>query len=248
MNGENSTDITILGVRHPDRRVPSIAPEFINNSVDGVFHESPVSESNLLQYLFWQILKHPLGIIVGTMRLIRYFAVQLVILVKVLSQRKLPHVEWENTRAQGLNAAKNLADDLGTEVESVDMNRVERVKSFSLKLSVLSWIGTILGITAIAILLANPSIGGLVGFSLLFAFVTVFGSRISDEFRPYRDEFMWNNISESIEENGFENVVLFTGENHVPGISTHATAAGVESDCYWLSSLSQIRELQGDSE
>ncbi|WP_336336891.1 hypothetical protein [Haloarcula brevis] len=242
MSGESSTHITILGVRHPDRQVPSIAPEFVNNSVDGVFHESPISESNLLQYLVWQLLKHPLGILIGTIRLLRYFVVQLVILGEILGQRKRPQVQWENGQAQGLNAARNLANDLGTEVESVDMNRVERVKSFPIKLSIFSWFGTLLGVSAVSIILANPSVGGLVAFSLLFAFVTVVASRISDEFRPYRDEFMWENISESIDENGFENVVLFTGENHVPGLSTHATADGVDSDCYWLSSLGELRE------
>lgn len=233
--------ITILGVRHPDRRVPSIAPEFVGESVDGVFHESPVSESAPLYHLFWQILKHPLGVIIGTLRLFVYIMAQLSFLTKMLRRRKVPQIQWGG-QAQGRKAAEDLAAELGTEVEYVDMNRIERLKRFPIKLSVMSWFGTVFVCMGIAAFVANHSVATLVISSILLSSIAVFGKQISDQFRPARDEFMYSNIRASIDQNGYEDVVIFTGENHVSGISTQATADSIETDCYWLSSLGELRD------
>lgn len=232
--------LLILGVRHPDRRVPNLVEEHVDRPVDRVFHESPETEPTTCAYVVWTVLKNPLAVVVGTVRLLAFLVANLRFVVRMIRIGRADDLTVKSDgRAQGRRATRALAETHSTEWKPVDMTPVERVKRMPRLLSVLSWFVVLLLIVSVVFLFTVPVVGavltlGAVGFALTVS------RAIGDQRRPARDARMFENITAASETG--DHVVLITGENHVKGIGSHAAAASIEYDAYWLSATADLTD------
>lgn len=230
--------LLILGVRHPDRRVPGLVKEHVEGSVNKVFHESPENETSTLSYIAWTVMKNPLAVFVGIKRIIAFLASNLRFAVGMTLSGKAGNLtRQKDGQAQGRRAARMISEKYGTEWESVDMNRVEVLRSLPAPLSVLSWSVVLLGILSSIVLVTAPPVGTVLMLGI-FGFAVATSRAVRDQRRPARDQRMFQNIVKASDSGDY--AVLITGENHVQGVASHAAASSIEYDAYWLSSTADI--------
>jgi len=226
--------LVILGVRHPDRRIPELVNEYVKGSVDKLFHESPESDTSTSSYAFWTLIRNPLAVIVGSLRLSAFVLSNLRFALSKVVAGKADTLTFKSEgQAQGRRAARNLANKFDIDWKPVDMDRVERVRHLPILLSVMSWFVVAFGIFSLFVMARVPTAGviltlGSVGFGV------VVSRAIGDQRRPARDQRMFDNIVEACDEG--DHAVLITGENHVKGVASRADASGIDYDAYWLSS------------
>lgn len=232
--------LLILGVRHPDRNVYSEVKDYIEEDVDRIFHESPTGESSKLKYALWTVVKNPLAVVFGTLRLLVYITSNLWFAARYIAKGKASSLTLKRGgQAQGLRAAKSASKELDVEWESVDVTLVERAKLVPWKFSLASWFAVFA--LAVTIPMATTgSIPWMVGALGAVAFSTQIGSMLGDVRRPIRDRRMFENIRESCNENDSSEVVLITGENHVQGVASNAAAEDVDYDAFWISSTAAL--------
>lgn len=230
--------LLILGVRHPDRRVPDLVDEYVEGPVDIVFHESPEKDVSKALYGFWTLVKNPLAIVVGCLRFLALVASNLGFVLKMIFTGNTGNLTLKDDGpAQGRRAARSLADEHDVEWKPVDMDRVEVVRHLPLGLSVMSWFVVLLMMGSLSLLMAAQT-GGIILSLGTFGIGVAVSRAVGDQRRPARDQRMFENIVEACEEG--DKAVLITGENHVKGVASHAAASAVEHDTYWLSSTADL--------
>ena len=232
--------LLILGVRHPDRRVPGLVKEHVEEPVDKVFHESPESDTSTATYVAWTIIKNPLAVFVGTRRILALLISNLRFVVRMVLSGKADNLTLKKEgHAQGRRAARMLSENYGIEWEPVDMNRVEMLRSLPAPLSLSSWVVVICGLLSFSLLFIVPLAGALLMVGS-FGFALVVKTAVGDQRRPARDERMFQNIIGASDSGDY--AVLITGENHVQGVASRAAASSIEYDVYWLSSTADITD------
>lgn len=240
MVSEKPDHLLILGVRHPDRKVLSRVENHVDGEIERIFHESPRGDSSKWQYFVWTLVKNPLAVVVGILRLLAYIVSNLVFASKMVLKGNAGNLTLETGgQAQGLRAAKSLSEEYDTEWESVDISVVERAKLVPFKLSLVSWFAVLALIWTVPQAFTG-SASWMIASLGAFAFATTVATRVGDVRRPIRDQRMFETILESCEENSCSQVVLITGENHVQGVASNAAAHGVDYDAYWLSSTADL--------
>nr|WP_233340545.1 hypothetical protein [Haloprofundus sp. MHR1] len=240
MSDEKPNHLLILGVRHPDRRVPSLVDEKVDGDVDRFFHESPEGNSSKIKYSAWTVVKNPLAVIFGILRLAAFVVGNLAFAAKMVASGKANQLTLKSGgRTQCLQAAKQLSDKHGVEWEAVDVSLIERAKLVPLHLTLMSWLAVIFLLVSV-ILAFSGSIPWMIAALGSVAFATTIGTRLGDVRRPIRDERMFENIVSACEKHDCSQVVLITGENHVQGVASNAAHLNVEYDTFWLSSTADI--------
>lgn len=242
MSAETPDHLLILGVRHPDRRVPSLVDEKVDGEVDRIFHESPEEDSSKIIYSAWTVVKNPLAVIFGVLRLAAFVLGNLVFATKMVTSGKGSQLTLKSGgQKQCLRAARQLSNKYGVEWESVDISLVERAKLVPWHLILMSWFA-VLFLLISWVLAFSGSMPWMIAALGSVAFVTTIGTRLGDVRRPIRDERMFENILSACEKHDCSQVVLITGENHVKGVASNAAHWNVEYDTFWLSSTADIED------
>ncbi|WP_276278845.1 hypothetical protein [Haloarcula regularis] len=144
MSAEKPNHLLILGVRHPDRRVPSLVDEKVDGDVDRIFHESPEGDSSKMKYSAWTVVKNPLAVIFGILRLAAFVVGNLAFAAKMVASGKANQLTLKGGgRTQCLQAAKQLSDKHEVEWEAVDVSLIERAKLVPRHLTLMSWLAVI---------------------------------------------------------------------------------------------------------
>lgn len=230
--------LLILGVRHPDRRIPQLVDEYVDGPVDKIFHESPENESAAIRYIVWMAIRHPLGIIVGFLRLLKFHTSNLRFVLKQVVAGNADRLTWNSDGgAQGRRAARKLANKHNIDWKAVDMDRVERIQHQPVYMSLISWIVVAFGIISFFVMVRLTA-AGLILMLGTIGFVVGVSREIADKRRPARDKRMFDNIVKACDQK--DRAVLITGENHVRGIAIRADAFEIDYDGYWLSSTADI--------
>jgi len=234
------SSLQILGVRHTDERVPRLILEQVYETVDGVYHETPETDSSTAVYAVATLLLNPIGFIVGGLVWLLFLGSRAKLLAVMVLRGRADELQWiHDGSVQGRRAANRIEDEYGVEWEPVGMNRVERVKNTPIALIVFSWLVmgvllfSLLGFTdpvQIRLLLLFTTLGAIIGVTYL----------LHDARNSARDKRMFNNILDRAE--GGEEVVVIVGENHVEGIASHAAAASIEYEAQWLSSTADLAD------
>jgi len=242
MSPEKPNHLLILGVRHPDRRVPSLVDEKVDGEVDRIFHESPEEKSSNIKYSAWTVVKNPLAVIFGTLRLTAFVVSNLAFAAKMVASGKANQLTLKSGgRTQCLQAAKQLSDKHEIEWESVDVSLIERAKLVPRHLTLMSWLAV--GFLLVSAVLAlTGSIPWMISTLGAVAFATTIGTRLSDVRRPIRDKRMFENILSACEKHECSQVVLITGENHVQGVASNAAHSDIDYETFWLSSTADIED------
>jgi len=235
--------LLILGVRHPDRRIPGLVDKYVEGTVDKIFHESPEDETSTLSYAIWTLIRNPLAVVMGSIRFLAFIGYNFLFVLKMVVAGKVGSLTLKRDgQAQGRRAARNLSEEFNVNWEPVDMDRVERVRHLPVLMSVVNWVVVLFFITSFFLMLRTPTVGvlatlGSVGFGIAVS------RAIGDQRRPARDQRMFENIVEACEDG--DKAVLITGENHVKGVASHADASEIDYDAYWLSSTADLTEQSG---
>jgi hypothetical protein len=234
------SELTILGVRHTDRRVPDLVDEQVNGPVDQIFHESPESDTSVLAFGFWTFSKNPIAVILGTLRFLSFVNSNILYALKLIIQGKGGNLTLKSDgQAQGRRAARKLSEEYGVEWIPVDMDRVETHRCLSLGQSLMSW-SVVLFFFLATLMLSRSILAGILLLAGSMGWAIGFSSYISTNRRPKRDERMFNNILE-VSSNGDQGV-LITGENHVQGIACRAAAAQIDHESHWLSTTADLTD------
>lgn len=242
MTAEKPDHLLILGVRHPDRRVPSLVDEKVDEEVDRIFHESPEDNSSKIKYSAWTVVRNPLAVIFGMLRLAAFVVGNLAFATKMVASGKTNQLTLKSGgRTQCLQAAKQLSDKHGVEWEAVDISLKERAKLVPWHLTLISWLAVIFLLISV-VLAFSGSIPWMIAALGAVAFATTIGARLGDVRRPIRDERMFENVLSACKKHDCSQVVLVTGENHVQGVASNAAHWNVDYDTFWLSSTADIED------
>jgi len=242
MSAEKPNHLLILGVRHPDRRVPSLVDEKVDGEVDRIFHESPEGDSSKIKYSAWTVVKNPLAVIFGILRLAAFVVGNLAFAAKMVASGNATQLTLKSGgRTQCLQAAKQLSDKHEVEWEAVDVSLTERAKLVPRHLTLMSWLAVVFLLVSIVLALTG-SIPWMIAALGAVAFATTIGTRLGDVRRPIRDKRMFENILSACEKHECSQVVLITGENHVQGVASNAAHWDIDYETFWLSSTADIED------
>jgi len=233
--------LQLIGVKHNDRRVPELIEEELELPIDEVFHETPVSESSTLRYAWWTFWRNPLAGVIALFRVISAIIGGVRFTLEMVVKGKANQLTLnKDGLVQGRRAADRIEEKHGIGWKPIGVNRIERVQLLPYGLSLLSWFSVAVLLLSIYTMPISPIVGFLLFFTSLGTVLTV-SKTLGDARRPARDKRMFENILDACDQD--DRVAVIVGENHIKGLSCHASISGINHETAWVSSTADIEGM-----